>query len=258
MMTINKIDATDIISKEKEQTEETVKNEIHSFEDYNSFDELEKVFNWKYEWEEDTLLPIKSTVSKIKEGFMEEPKAFSIQEVNFDNNQSIEISGAHKGTIIHNVLQNINFKEHNSEQSIKRILDKMLEHEIINANEYNTVNVKKILAFLESSIGKTISKCKIIEKEKPFCIKINMQNIDEEKKGEMLVQGIIDLYAINEKDEIILLDYKTDFVTSEEELIQKYKKQLLLYRTALEKYYNKKVSKVYIYSLYLNKEICVF
>ena len=85
-----------------------------------------------------------------------------------------------------------------------------------------------------------------------------MQNIDEEKKGEMLVQGIIDLYAINEKDEIILLDYKTDFVTSEEELIQKYKKQLLLYRTALEKYYNKKVSKVYIYSLYLNKEICVF
>lgn len=258
MMTINKIDATDIISKEKEQIEETIKNEIHSFEDYNSFDELEKVFNWKYEWEEDTLLPIKSTVSKIKEGFMEEPKAFSIQEVNFDNNQSIEISGAHKGTIIHNVLQNINFKEHNSEQSIKRILDKMLEHEIINANEYNAVNVKKILAFLESSIGKTISECKIIEKEKPFCIKINMQNIDEEKKGEMLVQGIIDLYAINEKDEIILLDYKTDFVTSEEELIQKYKKQLLLYRTALEKYYNKKVSKVYIYSLYLNKEICVF
>lgn len=257
MMTINKIDATDIISKEKKQLEETVKNEIHSFEDYNSFDELEKVFNWKYEWEEDTLLPIKSTVSKIKEGFMEEPKAFSIQEVNFDNNQSIEISGAHKGTIIHNVLQNINFKEHNSEQSIKRILDKMLEHEIINANEYNAVNIKKILAFLESSIGKTISKCKIIEKEKPFCIKINMQNIDEEKKGEMLVQGIIDLYAIDENDEIILLDYKTDYVTSEEELIQKYKKQLLLYRTALEKYYNKKVSKVYIYSLYLNKEICV-
>ena len=159
---------------------------------------------------------------------------------------------------MHNVLQNVNFKDLNSEQSIKRIMDNMLEHDIINTSEYSAVNVNKILTFLESNIGKAISNCKVIEKEKPFCIKVDMQSVDEEKKGSMLVQGIIDLYAIDDNDEIILLDYKTDFVTDGQELVQKYKKQLELYKIALEKYYNKKVSKVYIYSLYLDREICVF
>ncbi|MCR5185578.1 MAG: helicase-exonuclease AddAB subunit AddA [Clostridia bacterium] len=258
LMTINKIEAADIISSDNEQIEKPKGNMMVHFEDYNSFEELEKIFAWHYEWEEDTVLPIKSTVSKIKEEFSEETKTFSIQDVSFESTQTVEVTGARKGTIMHNVLQNVNFKDLNSEQSIKRIMDDMLEHDIINTSEYSAVNVNKILTFLESNIGKAISNCKVIEKEKPFCIKVDMQSVDEEKKGSMLVQGIIDLYAIDDNDEIILLDYKTDFVTDGQELVQKYKKQLELYKIALEKYYNKKVSKVYIYSLYLDREMCVF
>lgn len=258
MITINIINATNVISKDKEQAQMPAERTFLSFDKDYSFEELEKTFNWHYEWEEDTLLPIKSTVSKIKEELMEEPRSFSVQDVNFDSDEAAEITGAHKGTVLHNVLQNINFKESNSEQSIRRILDEMLEHSIIDNREYSAVNIKKILTFLESDIGKTISKCKVIEKEKPFCIKIDMQSVDESKNGEMLVQGIIDLYAIDENDEIILLDYKTDFVADGQELVQKYKKQLELYKTALERYYNKKVSKVFIYSLYLDREISLF
>ena len=51
--------------------------------------------------------------------------------------------------------------------------------------------------------------------------------------------------------------YKTDYVEKgkENELIQKYKKQLELYKKALEQALGKKVKKVYIYSVYLGKEI---
>ena len=42
-------------------------------------------------------------------------------------------------------------------------------------------------------------------------------------KEKILVQGIIDLYYINKNDELILLDYKTDFVKKETDLIDKYK-----------------------------------
>ena len=69
------------------------------------------------------------------------------------------------------------------------------------------------------------------------------------------MQGIIDLYYINENDELVLVDYKTDYVENgkEAELIHKYNKQLELYKNALEESLNRKVNKVYIYSVYLEK-----
>lgn len=76
----------------------------------------------------------------------------------------------------------------------------------------------------------------------------------EAENETILVQGIIDLFAIK-NDEIILVDYKTDFVEKENDLKIKYKKQLELYKKALEEAFNKKVKKVYIYSTYLEKEI---
>ena len=63
------------------------------------------------------------------------------------------------------------------------------------------------------------------------------------------------MFYINEQDELILVDYKTDYVKDEEELLEKYNKQLELYEMALEQSLNKKVSKKYIYSTHLNKEI---
>ena len=54
-----------------------------------------------------------------------------------------------------------------------------------------------------------------------------------------------------------MVDYKTDYVESgkEFELVGKYKSQLNLYKQALESALGTKVEKVYIYSVYLGKEI---
>ena len=65
------------------------------------------------------------------------------------------------------------------------------------------------------------------------------------------------LYYIDKNDNLVLVDYKTDYVEKgkEELLVEKYKEQLNLYKEALEKSLNRRVSKVGIYSLYLNKLI---
>ena len=65
------------------------------------------------------------------------------------------------------------------------------------------------------------------------------------------------MYYINENDELVLVDYKTDYVEkgNENELIKKYEKQLELYQRALEFATKKKVSKKYIYSVYLGKSL---
>ena len=104
-----------------------------------------------------------------------------------------------------------------------------------------------------------LEKQKRFGKEKPFYFNIPAKELYEEVESEetILVQGIIDLYFVNENDEIILVDYKTDYTKTEEELSGKYKKQLELYKRALEIATGKKVASSYIYSTYLGREILV-
>ena len=119
--------------------------------------------------------------------------------------------------------------------------------------------MKKIEEFLKSNLAQKIKDSKIIEKEKAFCKKMQAKEIFEQAKDEtILVQGIIDLYSITENDEIILVDYKTDYIEDEKVLIDRYSNQLKIYKKALEEALEKKVTETYIYSLYLNKEIKMY
>ena len=101
-----------------------------------------------------------------------------------------------------------------------------------------------------------MKQAKVVEREKPFYITVPAKEIyQEEVEEEVLVQGMIDLYYINQNDELILVDYKTDFVEKEENLLQKYQKQLEVYKQALEESLGQKVKHVFIYSTFLGNEL---
>ena len=68
------------------------------------------------------------------------------------------------------------------------------------------------------------------------------------------MQGIIDVY-FEEEDGLVVLDYKTDRVSDEKELVDKYHAQLDYYAKALEQLTEKKVKEKLIYSFTLGKEI---
>ena len=89
------------------------------------------------------------------------------------------------------------------------------------------------------------------------CVELCDEIIQEEIEETILVQGVIDLYYVNRNNELILVDYKTDYIEKNKkcELVNKYKKQLELYQEALEQSFNKKVSKKYIYSTCLGQAI---
>ena len=70
------------------------------------------------------------------------------------------------------------------------------------------------------------------------------------------VQGIADAVLVFD-DGVEIVDYKTDHVRDGEILREKYRRQLLLYRAALEKKLSLPVKKCTIYSLHLSKEIDV-
>ena len=131
---------------------------------------------------------------------------------------------------------------------------------IITTKEAEAININKVYQFTKSKIWNEMINAKLVEREKPFYINIpakEVYNLDLEEK--LLVQGIIDLYYITQEDEIVLVDFKTDFVENRDEkiLVDKYRTQLELYKRALESALDKKVDKVYIYSTYLEKEILI-
>lgn len=78
---------------------------------------------------------------------------------------------------------------------------------------------------------------------------------DAVRKEELIVvQGVIDVCGEDEEG-LWLFDYKTDYVSEGEEslLLDRYKMQMLYYKTALEQLLDKKVMHSYIYSFSLGK-----
>ena len=257
----------DIVSKEDEK-EVTIK-EFDFSKEIENIEELEKEFNWEYPNMIATNLPIKSTVSKIKEMKPEvdnnsidfermSNKEIGIEALkpNFMDEEDTKITGARRGTLMHLFLQKINLKEEYDIAKLENLREKLIAKGIILDEEKNSINLNKIMTFINSDFAKKLRECEKIEKEKAFCIKIKASEIFEEANDEdILVQGIIDVYGITKNGDIILADYKTDFVENEIELVNKYQKQLEIYKDALEKGLLKKVNEVYIYSLCLNKDI---
>ena len=171
------------------------------------------------------------------------------------------LTGAQKGTLVHLCMQSLNEKIEYNLENIKELIKNLVKREIITELEAQNINPYKILEFTKSNIWKEMKTAKKVYKERPFFINIPAKEIyEEELEEEILVQGIIDLYYINSEDQIVLVDYKTDYVEKgkEKELIEKYISQLELYKKALEESLRKKVDKVYIYSVYLGKEIEIY
>ena len=60
-----------------------------------------------------------------------------------------------------------------------------------------------------------------------------------------------------EENSLVLVDYKTDKVSSEEDLIKRYQKQMELYKTALERGTNQSIKEVILYSFSLQKPVII-
>ena len=169
-----------------------------------------------------------------------------------------KITGAKKGTLIHLCMQKLDLKRNYMLQDVKDLVKDLQEKNIITQKEAEAINVSKVLEFTKSDIWQEVQKAKLVCREKPFYVELPAKLIyDENVDEKVLVQGIIDLFYINANDELVLVDFKTDFVNNNDEnyFIDKYHVQLDIYKYALEQALGRQVSYVYIYSTCLGKKI---
>ena len=260
---LEEICSLEILPKNKVLKNEITKNEkVDVIEKLNSieskkdkYEEVRKILEFEYKNKILSTIPTKTSVSKIK--IQEEELDISFSKPKFLSEDEQEtISAAQKGTLVHLCMQKLDNRKEYTKQGIVELIEHLKNQKIITQKEAESINVQKIYQFTLSPIYKRIKNAKQIYKEKPFYINIPISELyDEDVDGKILVQGIIDMYFIDEDDKLVLLDYKTDYVEigKEDKLIEKYRVQLELYQRALEDALGRKVDEKYIYSTGLNK-----
>lgn len=257
-------------TKQKETDEMDIIKELEKVKiSKEEFEEISKNLEQQYNYINSTIIPTKTSVTEMKRRQLEKEEIktdtlFNENETtdikldlpNFLNENKEYISGASKGTLVHLCMQNLDLQKEYDLPQVKELIEKLQADGLINETEKEAINPYKIYNFTKNILWKEMKQAKIVEREKPFYMNVlakEIYNIDAEEF--VLTQGIIDVYYIDKYNNLILLDYKTDYVEKEEELIKKYKIQLDLYKRALEEALNKKVYKTYIYSTHLDKEI---
>ncbi len=254
LKTLKKIDNEEVDVLKELESKEANKEELNK---------ISNILNYEYPNILDTTIPTKTAVTTLKQLESGEKilveKEISLPKPKFlKNGEEEKITAAMKGTLIHLCLQKLDVKVEYDIGKINDLIEELEAKKIITTKEKEAINQNKILEFTKSNIWKELKTAKEIEKEKPFYINVPAKEIYKENTEEnILVQGIIDLYYIDKDNNLNLVDYKTDYVEAEneQELVKKYRKQLELYKEALEKSYNKQVKNTYIYSVYLNKVI---
>lgn len=215
--------------------------------------QLQSQLNWQYPYEKATKMAGKTSVSKLKQ-----EETLPAERIPKFLLKEDKISSAEKGTLMHLCFQKLNLKEDYTKEEIEELIEKLITQQILTEEQGRVIDRDKIWKFTQSSLAKEVRESISYEKEMPFYLTLSAKEVyGEEMDEDILIQGIIDLYYINAKGELILVDYKTDYVKQETELVEKYQYQLQLYQKALEKALEKKVARIYIYSTYLGKAILI-
>ncbi len=282
LLKLNRIEQNSILeykmeNDEKENTSQKVIETLNQkIIDKNKINKIKEQIEYEYPNKLAIDIPTKSSVTKIKqmknkqlgidfesldneENVSTEAKIIAFEKPKFlQEEKDNQITNAQKGTLTHLCLQKLKPKEEYNLEKIQTLIQNLEMNKIITEKEREAINPYKILQFTKSKIWEQLKNAKEYYQERPFYINVPASKIyNEDIEENVLVQGIIDLYFVNEIGNIILVDYKTDYVENgkELELVEKYKNQLELYKQALEEALNTKVDKVYIYSVYLEKEI---
>ncbi len=168
-----------------------------------------------------------------------------------------EISAARRGTITHRFMQFCNFDI--ASRDIESEIERLTLQNVFSPREASVIDRRAVRRFFESDVYKRLSCSLSVLREKQFIVRFDDIKVDgslRERYGSTdgMLQGIADC-LFKEEDGYVLVDYKTDRVSSPLELAEKYKGQLELYKAAFDVLLDKPVKSSFIYSFRLGEGI---
>ena len=180
--------------------------------------------------------------------------------------QSSEDDAAKRGTATHLFLQFFDFAyaaEHGADAECQRLTDLGF----LTKEDAALVNLDEIRRFLASPLFQKMRAAKRIYREQRFNLELPAADFATDARlkqaltGEtVLVQGVIDCFFYDEKDNILLVDYKTDRLpedrtAAEQKLRSAHARQLGYYARAIQEICGKSPAECLIFSLCLGDTV---
>lgn len=243
---LSKERAADIFEKSRAQDpaeRPEVIDKVLSFEyPYPELNEVKSKYSVTELNKQDGAEPGRTDVSEAREMFLAKPE-FTQEKRGLD--------AAEIGTVMHLVMERIDFAtamQKGAPYILQRV-EEMLADGEISEEERAVIDVENAAAFFKDSVGKRAACALHLEKEREFILQKDVKGVPA------IVQGIIDCY-FEEEDGLVLVDYKNSTVgdkSREEVIIDRYRKQIELYKEALEAAEGKPVKEAYLYLFEQNK-----
>lgn len=210
--------------------------------DQETLEKMKTNYARVYEFNYDTLLPLKSSVTSTLKNNPEDPPV----KVVFTDGET----NADKGVVAHKILELYDF---NLGLDLAEHANNLVINGEITKEQLDKVDLSRISLGIQNIIGEI--KGKTTYPEKSFLVNIPSKMLfDVNSSEEVLVQGIIDLLVIGKDNTAQIVDYKYSSL-SLESLKEKYKKQLDLYAYAVERVLGLKVTGKTLLNVYSGESV---
>lgn len=214
-------------------------NEVkpYFFRDYDEKDatEYKEVFEYQYPYKEATKLASKYTVTALNRED-DEDKEY-IPELYETEKTSI-------GTAYHKFMENVNY-EARTYEDIDNEFNRMVREKLMTEEEIALIDKTDVYKCLNSTIINEARGARH-EREKKFMMYVPLSDVKEGASSEkVIIQGIADL-IIYGRDRNILVDFKKSSLP-DNMLKEEYRRQLRLYKIALEESMNIRIDNTYLY-----------
>ena len=208
------------------------------------------LIGYEYPHKDLSSIPAKITATQLKGRIRDQEAASSAEELTrtsafrFRKPFFLEqkMSSAEKGTATHLFMQFASYDACENETSILQERDRLCAAGFLTEEQGAVIDFKSILKFFSSELGRWLLQCDT-KREFKFSIMVNASEFgfsaDEEQ---MLLQGVIDCFVI-EEDGLTILDFKTDRTPKPEYYVS----QLNAYEMALSRIYQMPVKQKILY-----------
>ncbi len=221
-------------------------------------EEIEQRLSYRYPYALLSRVPTKSGASSLAEKETQEEYA-ALSRPAFLSSHGM--TPAERGIALHTFLQFADYTR--AGENLQNEIDRMVNQGFLTGEEGRAIDQKRLGAFFHSPLAGRIFRAlegKKLYREVRFIMEVPARELDssipEDWEESVVIQGVADCVLI-ENERIVIIDYKTDRVKEEGELIERYARQLELYARAMERYFQLPVTEHILYSFYLSREISI-
>ncbi|GMK40077.1 ATP-dependent helicase/nuclease subunit A [Paenibacillus sp. CCS19] len=244
--------------------------ELAIMESSGAAEEVERLLSWQYRYPSAAFVPAKTSVTEMKRLHAErEAEAELLAQLQDMEQQHAAVSdatdtdaterasytfrlrrprfmeenaltAAERGTASHLLMQHVPLDKPVTQASLQSLVDDLIARRIMTVKQAEAILLEPVVELFANPLGQRMLRAEWVKREVPFSCTFPASRIygaqaEGSEDEPILIQGVVDC-LFRDQDGIVLLDYKTDQVYSEQwdSAAEKHRFQLELYAEALE------------------------